>query len=145
MLKIADQKTDKNIPSQDIVPQRQIEVELAQIVNLGNLECVYLFSADGLLISGVQGRSDFTQDNALEVAYSVYDGFEFLRDTDGFAGGMEVLLFDRSRRKIGVRIFKAFDQDVMMVLVIPPGRRYRFLTNRLIGLIKQISKQSLKY
>lgn len=144
MLKIADQTTVPNAPSQDIVPQRQIEAELAQIVNLGNLECAYLFSEDGLLISGVQGRSEFSQDNALEVAYSVSDGFEFLEYTDGFDGGLEILIFDRSRRKIGVRTFKAFGQNVSLVLVVPRGMRYRFLTNRLISMIKQISKQAMK-
>ncbi len=143
MLKIANQETKKNLSSQEIVPQRQIEIELAKVVNLGNLECVYLFSEDGLLIAGIQGRSDFTQDNASEMVYSVHDGFEYFDNTTGFNGAIEILLLGRSRRRVSIRSFKAFGQNVKMVLVIPKGKTYRFLTNRLIRIIREISKASL--
>ena len=143
MLKIAKQETENNLSSQEAVPQRQIEIELAKVVNLGNLECIYLFSEDGLLIAGIQGRSDFNQDNASELVYSVHDGLEYLDNATGFNGAIEILLLGRSRRRVSIRSFKTFGQNVKLVLVIPKSKTYRFLTNRIIRIIREISKASL--
>ena len=39
-------------------PQEILEHEFSKVINLGNLECVYLFSSEGLLLAGVKGQSD---------------------------------------------------------------------------------------
>jgi hypothetical protein len=140
MLKIADQPIDQRPFSETIVPQKQIETELEKVVNLGSIDCMYLFSSEGLLLAGVSGGNDFSQDAAGEVAYTVTDALDFLGNDTAFKGGLEILMVGRTRRSVAVRTFRAFGQEVTLVLVVPRGKRYRANTNRLVKTIKEISQ-----
>lgn len=144
MLDIASKDNGDGVTTREFVPQRQIEIELAKVVNLGNIECIYVFSAEGLLVAGVQGRSDYSQEDALELAYSIHDAIELLKDAPGFEGVLEALLVTRTRRSIAVRKFTVFGQLMTLVLVVPRGMRYRAHTNRLIRVIKEIGQHSIQ-
>jgi|Deesub1362B_J571_1020462.scaffolds.fasta_scaffold03337_3 hypothetical protein len=136
----ADRRPQKNLT----LPQRRLEEELVKVINLGNLESAYLFSEEGLLIAGVQGKSEVSQDLALEIFYGVHEGMDVMRRENSFGGVTEVLLVATSRRKISVRTFPAFGQQVCLVLVVPKGKTYRSHANRLVRIIKQISEETMR-
>ena len=140
MLKIADPEIDTRLRSETIVPQKQIELELEKVVNLGSMECIYLLSSEGLQLAGARNQSNFSSDHAGEVAFSVVEALEFLRNEPDFKGVLETLLVGRTRRSIVIRTFQAFAQEVTLILVIPRGKRYRAHTNRLVRTIKEISR-----
>jgi len=125
-------------------PQERLENEFSKVINLGNLECVYLFSSEGLLLAGVKGQSDFDQNQAVEIVYDVNDAIKFLNESTEFSGMNEILMVSQSRRRISVRSFEAFQQTVSMVLVVPRGKTYRSYTNRLINSIKKIGLSEVK-
>jgi hypothetical protein len=143
MLKLVNRnsKTKNNIK---LTPQAKIEHELSSIINLGNWECAYLFSSEGLLLAGVKGQSDFDQNQAIEIVYAVNDAIHFLDHSSIFSGMNEILMVSQSRRKISVRTFDAFQQKVSLVLVVPKGKTYRSHTNRLISKIKKIGQSKVE-
>ena len=123
-----------------LTPQARIENEISSIINLGNLECAYLFSSEGLPLAGAKGQSDFNQNQAIEIVYAVNDATNFLDSSTEFNGTNEILMISQSRRKISIRSFEAFQQIVSLVLVVPKGKTYRSHTNRLINKIKRIGQ-----
>ncbi len=141
MFQRANEKREKKSRAKKLVPQEQIELELSKVVNLGNFECAYLFSEEGLLLAGVQGRSLFGHNEALEAYYSIHEGFSFLSEKEEFDGGQEILMLARTRKRISIRRFFAFGQQVVLVLVIPRGKTFRAHANRLIRLIRLISRE----
>ncbi len=143
MLKLIN-RDSKTLIRKNLTAQVQIENEIAKIVNLGNIECAYLFSADGLLLTGIQGRNDFNQNQALEIVYSVNDAFKFLKETPNFNGAYEILMISKSKSKISVRVFQAFQQQVSLVILVHLGKTYRSFTNRLIRSIQKISQSEIE-
>jgi hypothetical protein len=143
MLKLINRDSETVLKKDHPTPQARIESELAKVVNLGNLECAYLFSTEGLLLAGVQGRSDFSQNQALEIVYSVHDALKFFQESPSFQGIYEILIVSQSRQKISVRTFEAFSQPISLVLLVPRGKTYRSHANRLIRTIQMISQSEL--
>ncbi len=143
MLKLINRDSKTHI-KRKLTAQAQIEGEIAKIVNLGNIECAYLFSNDGLLMAGIQGRNDFDQNHALEVVYSVNNAFKFLKETSNFNGAYEILMISKSKSKISVRVFQAFRQQVSLVILVHQGKTYRSFTNRLIRIIQKISHSEIE-
>ena len=143
MLKLINRE-HKTIIKEKQTTQAKIESELSKVINIGNIDCGYLFSAEGLLIAGIQERDDFNQNQALEIVYSVNDAFKFMQETSDFNGLYEILMITESRSKISIRIFQAFQQQVSLVLLIQRGKTYRSFTNRLIRTIQKISQLDSK-
>ncbi len=143
MLKLINRDSKAPIKKK-LTAQAQIEGEIAKIVNIGNIECAYLFSVDGLLMAGIQGRNDFTQNQAMEIVYSVNDAFKFLKETSNFNGTHEILIISKSKSKISVRVFQAFKQQVALVILVHQGKTYRSFTNRLIRSIQKISRSEIE-
>jgi hypothetical protein len=52
----------------------------------------------------------------------------------------ELIIDGNNRRKIVFRFFHAFDQNLVLALIIPPRKPYRGLTNKLVRLVQQISQ-----
>lgn len=140
MLKLVNRDGATMAKKEKLTPQKQIETELAKVVNLGNLECAYLFSEEGLLLAGVQGRSDFTQNHALEIAFSIQDALRFFEESPNFHGVHEAVIISRTRQRVSIRSFPAFQQRVSLVLLVPRGKTYRSHSNRLIRIIQNIGQ-----
>ena len=143
MLKLVN-RGNENRKRDKLTPQKKVEGELTKVINLGNFECAYLFSEEGLLLAGIQGRSDFSQNQALEIDYSINDTLKFFNEEPGFNGVHEILMISESRQKISIRTFHAFDQQVSLVLLIPKGKTYRSHANRLLRTIQKIGQSELK-
>ena len=144
MLKLLDRKNDFSLKISKRTPQEKIENELTKIINLGNIECAYVFSEEGLLMAGIQGGSDFTNNQAAELIYSVYEALKLLEESDNFNGSQELLFVSQTRKKISVRPFQAFGQRLTLILVVPRSKTYRSHTNRLIRNIQKIGQREIE-
>ena len=141
MLRLTDSESQVKRNSRPKVLQEHIEEELAKIVNLGNFECAYLFSEEGLLIAGVQGRSPLDQNRALEFYYAVHEAFSLMTEDEELGGGREILLLSGTRKRIVIRQFEAFGQRVTLIFVVPRGKTFRAHANRLVRMLQQVSKE----
>ncbi len=118
--------------------QQMVEGEFMKIMNLGNFESVYLFSEEGLPIVELSGRGIVTADHASEIALTFGNALNSLEMDENTGSVREVLILTSSRRKIDLRYFRALDQNVTLVVVVPPGKTYRSHTNRMIRYLTKL-------
>ncbi len=118
--------------------QQVIEEEFVKVMNLGNFESVYLFSDEGLPIVELCGRGIITVDDASEIVLQTKGSLEVFNEEETKPSVKEVLFYMDDRRKADIRYFQALDQQVTLVLVIPPGKSYRSHANRIIRFLSRI-------
>ena len=112
-------------------PQEIIEKKMRQIVQLGNYEAAYLFSAEGLYIAKAAARDDVDPDRLAEISMLLGDVKRLAATLGGIERLAEVFMEGDNHRKIIFRFFKAFGEDVVLVAVVPPRKAYRKHTNDL--------------
>lgn len=122
-----------------VSPQTMIEAEMAKVIEYGNFELAHLFSEEGLLLAEAQQSGAIDRDSLIEVALH----FQELRKTSNILDDVlkikEVVMEGEKARKLVFRFFKAFDQLVVLALIIPPRKSYRKFTNGLVRLIQEVS------
>jgi len=122
-------------PAQIKIPQATIEQKMAEIVQAGNIEAAHLFSHEGLPIAQYANQQNVDRDRIAEMAILLHD----VRHMAGLMGGIsrlrEVTIEGENRRKIVFRFFQAFEQQVVLAVVVPPSKTYRQRTNELEKLI----------
>lgn len=119
-------------------PQEKIEAEIRNVVDLGNYEAGFLFSEEGLPLVQVSAGSPCSGDELLEIALSLQQPKEKLDALEGFSIVKEILVLGGSRRKLVFRYFQAFEQVVILAIVVPPGKTYRAYTNRIVRTIREV-------
>ena len=122
-----------------VSPQIIIEAEMAKVIEYGNFELAHLFSEEGLLLADAQQSGAIDRDSLIEVALH----FQELRKTSNILDDVlkikEVVMEGEKARKLVFRFFRAFDQLVVLALIIPPRKSYRKFTNSLVRLIQEVS------
>jgi predicted regulator of Ras-like GTPase activity (Roadblock/LC7/MglB family) len=122
-------------PAKVKIPQAAIENRMAEIVTAGNIEAAHLFSDEGLPIAQWASQQNVERDRIAEMAIMLHE----LRRMAGVMGGIsrlrEVTIEGENRRKIVFRFFQAFEQQVVLAVVVPPNKTYRQRTNELEKLI----------
>ena len=122
-------------PAKVKIPQAAIESRMAEIVTAGNIEAAHLFSDEGLPIAQWASQQNVERDRIAEMAIMLHE----LRRMAGVMGGIsrlrEVTIEGENRRKIVFRFFQAFEQQVVLAVVVPPNKTYRQRTNELEKLI----------
>ncbi len=126
-------------PQKEGPPQQMIESEFMKVMNLGNFESVYLFSEEGLPIVELAGRGIVTADHASEIALTMGNALDSIETDESTGAVKEVLILTSTRRKIDLRYFRALDQNVTLVVVVPPGKTYRSHTNRMIRYLSKLT------
>ncbi len=120
-------------------PQIVIETEMKRIIDLGHFEMAHLFSEEGLLLAEANMPGAIDRDSLIEVALH----FQELRKTSNIMDEVlkikEVVMEGENAKKLIFRFFKAFDQMVVLALIIPPKKSYRKFTNNIVKLIQQVS------
>ena len=119
------------------MPQVTIEKKMAEIVALGTYEAAHLFSDEGLPIA--QATNDSGQavdrDRIAEMAILFQDVRRMASLMGGISRLREVLIEGQNHRRIVFRFFQAFEQQVILAVVVPPQKAYRQKTNELEKLI----------
>lgn len=123
------------------VPQVAIEQKMAETVAAGIYEAAHLFSDEGLPIA--QAISANTQhverDRIAEMAILFQDVRRMASLMGGISSLREVTIEGENRRKIVFRFFRAFEQQVILAVVVPPNKAYRQRTNELEKLVVGVS------
>ncbi len=119
--------------------QQAIEEEFVKVLNLGNFESVYLFSDEGLPLIELCGRGIVTVDDASQIVLLTKGALDVFNEEEAEPRVKEVLFYVKDRRKVDIRYFRALDQQVTLVLVIPPGKSYRSHANRMIRFLSHIA------
>lgn len=116
----------------EAAPQTIIEAEIKRIVDLGNFEEAFLFSAEGLPLAQVPNASPYRQEDLLEISLNLQKTLIQVSEV------REVIILDGERRKLVFRFFHAFKEPVVLAIVVPSGKVYRAYTNKIIRLIKKL-------
>lgn len=120
-------------------PQQKIQNFMAEIIKMGNYETAYLFSEEGLTLAQHSVDQIVPEDRLVEMSVLFQEIKRMADVMGGISEIKELALEGNNRRKIIFRFFNAFDQDVVLALIIAPQKTYRGLTNQLIRLIKKVS------
>lgn len=122
-----------------VSPQTIIEAEMQEIIASGNFEMAHLYSDEGLLLAEVSAPCPVARDNLIEIALHFQELRKITDIMDAILNINEIILEGESARKLVFRFFEAFEQTVILGLVIPPRKTYRKYTNGLVRLIKKVS------
>lgn len=123
------------------VPQAAIEQKMAETVAAGVYEAAYLFSDEGLPIAhAVSANTQHVErDRIAEMAILFQDVRRMASLMGGISSLREVTIEGENRRKIVFRFFRAFEQQVILAVVVPPNKAYRQRTNELEKLVIGVS------
>jgi hypothetical protein len=125
--------------SESSSPQFVIESKMQEILRNGNYDMVHLFSSEGLPLAECYHERVVPNDRLIELSL-LFREIKKMADVMGKISNIkEVIVEGYNRRKIVFRFFQAFKQDVVLVMVIPPKKAYRSLTNSLIKTIEAVS------
>ena len=123
------------------IPQAEIESKMAEIVNLGNYESAHLFSDEGLPIAQLTNSAaqPVEQDHVAEMSILLQSVRKMALVMGGISRLREIIIEGENRRRIVFRFFNAFEQPVILAVVVPPNKAYRQRTNELEKLIMKES------
>lgn len=123
----------------DYSPQERIENFMAEVIKLGNYETAYLLSEEGLALAHDMADEIVPEERLVEMAVLFQEIQKMVDVMGGISDIKELVVEGHNKRKIIFRFFNAFDQKVILSLVVPPQKTYRGLTNKLVRLIQKIS------
>ena len=123
----------------DVAPQERIESFMKEVIAIGNYEMAYLLSEEGLPLAQSKAAEVIPEDRLVEMSI-IFQQIQQMADVmAGISEIKELTLEGTNKTKIAFRFFKAFDQSVILALIIPEKKSYRGLTNKLVRLIKKVS------
>ncbi len=120
-------------------PQNVIENFMNEVVGMGNYEMAFLFSEEGLPMAEVKGDGIIPEDRLVEMSLLFQEVMKMADVIGGISEVREIVIEGMNRRRIIFRFFRAFDQNLVLAVVIPPRKTYRGLTNKLVRLIQKLS------
>jgi predicted regulator of Ras-like GTPase activity (Roadblock/LC7/MglB family) len=113
----------------ELSPQILIERRMHEVIALGTYEAAYLFSEEGLPMAKAK-HDDREESPLLEISMALRGIREVVEQLTGGSSLREIVVDARTKRVV-FRFFRAFEQEVTLVVVVPRGKSYRQQTNRL--------------
>jgi len=120
-------------------PQSVIEKKMIEISEMGNYDMVSLFSDEGLPLAEFNNEQVIEQDRLAELSIMLREVRKMADAMGKISKIKEMIVEGFNHRKIVFRFFHAFDQDVVLAIIVPPKKSYKALTNSLVRTIEQIS------
>ncbi len=120
-------------------PQEKIENFMSEVIKIGSYETAYLLSEEGLSLAHSMADEIVPEERLVEMSV-IFQEIQRMADVMGGISDINELIIEgHNKRKIIFRFFNAFDQKVVLSMVIPPRKSYRGFTNRLVRLIQKVS------
>ncbi len=119
-------------------PQSQIQERMREITALGRYDMVHLFSHEGLPLAEYYNDSVIQKDRLAELSIMLKEVRKMADVMGQISNIKEMIVEGFNQRKIVFRFFQAFEQEVIMAIVVPPKTAYRSLTNSLVRMIEAI-------
>ncbi len=123
-----------------VSPQEKIESFMKEVMESGNYEMAFLLSQEGLTLAQADGEAIVPEDRLVELSIQFQEIQKMADVMGGISEIRELVIEGHNKRKIVFRFFDAFEQSVVLALIIPPRKTYRGLTNKLVRLVKKISE-----
>ncbi|MFZ5516311.1 MAG: hypothetical protein ACOY90_06710 [Candidatus Zhuqueibacterota bacterium] len=121
-------------------PQEKIENFMNEVMKSGNYEMAFLLSQEGLSLAQAKSNEIVPEDRLVELSIQFQEIQRMADVMGGISEIHELTIEGLNKRKIIFRFFHAFEQSVVLALIIPPQKTYRGLTNRLVRLIQEVSE-----
>jgi len=128
--------TSKNIRESSI--QKKIEKILFSLVNTGLYESIYLYNADGLPLVENQPSSKINNVDPVEISVMMSQIRQALSRLDDLGHINEIVIEGSNGKKIVFRYIYLFEQMTTLIAIIPAGKYYRNITNRLQKTLVQL-------
>lgn len=125
--------------TETISPQVAIENHMREIVQLGHYEAAHLFSDEGLPLAEVSDTHPVERDRLIELSLMFQEVRRMADVMGGISSLKEIILEGYNHKKIIFRFFRAFNQSVVLAVVVPPRKSYRGHTNKLVKTIEAVS------
>lgn len=119
-------------------PQSLIEERMREITVSGHYDMVHLFSDEGLTLAEYYDEDIVDKDRLAELSLLLRQVREMADVMGQISNVKEMIVEGFNCRKIVFRFFRAFNQEVVIAIVVPPQKSYRALTNSLIKMIARI-------
>lgn len=119
-------------------PQAVIEERMKEIAASGHYDMVHLFSNEGLPLAEYYNEKIVDKDRLAELSLLLRRVREMADLMGKISNVKEMIVEGFNGRKIVFRFFGAFDQEVVLAIVVPPKMSYRARTNSLIKMIESI-------
>ncbi len=119
-------------------PQLIIEEKMQEISELENYDMVQLFSTEGLPLAEYCGGQVIEKDHVARLSILSHEIIKMADVLAKISTVKELVIEGYNGRKIVFRFFQAFNQDVILAVVVPPKKAFRGLTNSLIRVIGKI-------
>ncbi|MFQ5602767.1 MAG: hypothetical protein ACE5HS_05810 [bacterium] len=120
-------------------PQEIIEEQMKQISDRGSYDMVHLFSDEGLPLAEYYHDRIIEKDRLVELSVLLREVRKMADVMGQISNIKEMIVEGFNHRKIVFRFFRAFNQEVVLAIVVPPKKSYRGLTNLLVRTIENIS------
>jgi len=120
-------------------PQEKIENFMSEVIKLGNYEIAYLLSEEGLALAHDMADEIVPEERLVEMSVLFQEIQKMADVMGGISEIKELVIEGHNKRKVIFRFFNAFDQKVILSLIIPPQKTYRGFTNKLVRLIQKVS------
>ncbi|MFQ5638621.1 MAG: hypothetical protein ACE5IR_11570 [bacterium] len=120
-------------------PQTIIEEKMREISRNGHYDMVHLFSNEGLPLAEHYNSGVIDKDRLVELSLLLRKVKEMADVMGKISDVKEMIVEGYNNRKIVFRFFQAFNQEVALVIVVPPKVYYRSMTNALIKVIERAS------
>jgi hypothetical protein len=130
--------TSNFVVNENVPPQALIEEKMKSIIERGNYDMVHLFSNEGLPLAEYYSEDVIEKDRLAELSILLREVRNMADVMGKISNIKEMIVEGFNQRKIVFRFFRAFNQEVVLVAVIPPRKSYRGLTNSLIRAIEKI-------
>jgi len=124
--------------AENLPPQFLIEQKMREITQNGNYDMVHLFSSEGLPLAEYFKTNVIDRERLTELSILLKE-IQKMADVMGRISNIKEMIIEGfNHRKIIFRFFRAFNQEVVLAVVIPPQKPYRSLTNTLVKIIENI-------
>ncbi|MCK5739411.1 hypothetical protein KAH55_09520 [bacterium] len=133
------QKSPKIPVEPELNPQATIETEMKKIVEYGNYEMAFLFSEEGLLLADACNSTETNRHEMIEVSLHFQELQKTTEILQNYIEMKEAVMEGEKGKKIILRFFQAFEQTVVLALIVPPRKAYRKFTNNMVRLIQRVS------
>jgi len=108
------------------------------IIVEGRYDMVHLFSNEGLPLAECYNEDVIKKDRLAELSIMLRE-VRHMADVMGQISNIKEMIVEGfNNRKIVFRFFQAFDQEVVLAIVVPPKTAYRSLTNSLVRMIESL-------
>ncbi len=112
--------------------QRQAEAGLHELIRVGGFDAAYLYSPEGLPLAHTASANPRVSELQVVQWVVMISKMARVMCKLGAAESVhELLLESRQSSKVVFRFLTLFEQPAVLVLLVPPQKTYRGLTNRM--------------